>query len=278
MLLSMMSAHFYHRRGPKERPSDTLSAMNDLHQTPRTARDRLVVALDVETGAHALELVESLRGSVGMFKIGKQLFTAEGPELVRRVVALGERVFLDLKYHDIPATVAKACVEATRLGVSILNVHASGGREMLREVTRAVAEVSAEQRLARPIVLAVTVLTSIDDALLAETGVEGGVRAQVVRLARLARECGADGVVASPLEIEVIRSEVASEDFVVLTPGIRPAGDARGDQRRVMTPAEAVAAGADYIVVGRPIVAAADPRDAANSIVRETETAADAVV
>jgi len=252
--------------------------MNDIHQLPRTPRERLVVALDVETGARALELVEALRGSVGMFKIGKQLFTAEGPDLVRRVVATGERVFLDLKYHDIPATVAKACVEATRLGVSILNVHASGGREMLREAARAVAELAADERRERPLVLAVTVLTSLDDALLAETGVEGGTAAQVVRLARLARECGIDGVVASPLEIELVRREVASDGFVVLTPGIRPAGEAKGDQRRVMTPAEAVAAGADYLVVGRPITGAADPRAAAEAIAHEMETAADAAV
>jgi orotidine-5'-phosphate decarboxylase len=251
--------------------------MSDIHQLPRTPRERLVVALDVETGDRALGLVSALRGSVGMFKIGKQLFTAEGPDLVRRVVGAGERVFLDLKYHDIPATVAKASVEATRLGVSILNVHASGGREMLREATRAVAEFASDNRVQRPLVLAVTVLTSLDDDLLAETGVAGGAAAHVVRLARLARECGCDGVVASPLEIDLIRRDVAREDFVVLTPGIRPAGEAKGDQRRVMTPAEAVAAGADYLVVGRPITGAADPRDAAEAIAAEME-AADAAV
>ena len=245
--------------------------MDDTLTPPRTARERLVVALDVETGDHALELVNALRGTVGMFKVGKQLFTAEGPDLVRAITALGERVFLDLKYHDIPATVARASVEAARMGVSILNVHAAGGREMLREATRAVAEACAAERWPRPLVLAVTVLTSLDDALLAETGVEGGTAAQVVRLARLARECGADGVVASPLEIELIRREVAAENFVVLTPGIRPAGEARGDQRRVMTPGEAVAAGADYLVVGRPITGASDPRDAAAAILREME-------
>jgi orotidine-5'-phosphate decarboxylase len=252
--------------------------MSDIHQPPATARERLVVALDVETGARALELVLALRGAVGMFKVGKQLFTAEGPGLVREIVGRGERVFLDLKYHDIPATVAKACVEATRLGVSIVNVHAAGGREMLREAARATAEFAAAERLERPLVLAVTVLTSLDDELLAETGVAGGAAAQVVRLARLARECGADGVVASPLEIGLVRREVAREDFVVLTPGIRPAGEARGDQRRVTTPADAVAAGADYIVVGRPVTGAADPRAAADAIVRETETALDAAV
>jgi orotidine-5'-phosphate decarboxylase len=246
--------------------------MDATQSLPRTPRERLVVALDVETGAKALELVTALHGTVGMFKVGKQLFTAEGPDLVRKIVALGERVFLDLKYHDIPATVAKASVEATRMGVSILNIHASGGREMLREATRAVAEVCAAERWPRPLVLAVTVLTSLDDELLAEVGVAGGTAAQVVRLARLARDCGADGVVASPLEIELIRREVAASDFVVLTPGIRPAGGETGDQRRVMTPGEAVSAGADYLVVGRPITGAPDPRDAAAAIVREMET------
>lgn len=245
--------------------------MDATQSLPRTPRERLVVALDVETGAKALELVTALHGAVGMFKVGKQLFTSEGPDLVRKIVGLGERVFLDLKYHDIPATVAKASIEATRMGVSILNVHASGGREMLRDATRSVAEVCAAERWPRPLVLAVTVLTSLDDELLSETGVEGGTAPQVVRLARLARDCGADGVVASPLEIELIRREVAASEFVVLTPGIRPAGADKGDQRRVMTPGEAVAAGADYLVVGRPITGALDPRDAAAGIVRDME-------
>jgi len=250
--------------------------MNDYDPNSLTPKDRLVVALDVETGARALELVDALRGTVGVFKVGKQLFTAEGPSLVREIIARGERVFLDLKYHDIPATVAKACVEAARLGVTILNLHASGGREMMREATHATADFCAKERLVRPIVLAVTVLTSLDDELLAETGVEGGAAAQVVRLATLAKEAGCDGVVASPLEVELIRSEVAPEDFVILTPGIRPAGEAKGDQRRVMTPAQAFAAGSTYVVVGRPITGAADPRAAAEAIVAEMESAAGA--
>jgi orotidine-5'-phosphate decarboxylase len=238
--------------------------------------ERLVVALDVETGIQALDLVRSLHGTVGMFKIGKQLFTAEGPVLVREIVGMGERVFLDLKYHDIPATVSKACVEAAKLGVSLLNVHASGGRVMLRDAAYALADFCAKERIVRPTLLAVTVLTSLDDELLAETGVGEPASAHVVRLASLARECGVDGVVASPLEIELIRRHVASRDFVVLTPGIRPAGAAAGDQRRVMTPAEAIAAGADYIVVGRPITAAEEPRAAAEAIAREMAEAAGA--
>ncbi|HQR37456.1 MAG TPA: orotidine-5'-phosphate decarboxylase [Blastocatellia bacterium] len=242
--------------------------------TPPTRRDQLVVALDVETGDKALHLVESLKGQVGMFKIGKQLFTAEGPDLVRRVVDLGERVFLDLKYHDIPATVAKASVEATKLGVSMFNVHASGGREMLAETVDAVNHYCEMSRTRRPAILAVTVLTSLDDAGLEEAGVPGGAVAQVVRLARLAREAGIDGVVASAQEIRVIHSEVVRDGFLILTPGIRPAGADPGDQKRVMTPARAIAAGADYIVVGRPITAAADPAAAARAIVAEMESTA----
>lgn len=242
-------------------------------QLPTTPRERLVVALDVETGVEALALVDRLAGTVGMFKVGKQLFTAEGPSLVREIVARGERVFLDLKYHDIPATVAKACVEATRLGASIVNVHASGGRQMLTECVRAVDEVCAAEHLERPLLLAVTVLTSMDDANLEETGVSATAAEQVIRLARLTRDCGLDGVVASPLEIGLIRQNVASEPFAILTPGIRPAGGEKGDQKRVMTPAEAVAAGATYLVVGRPITAAADSKGAAERIAGEMEAA-----
>ncbi len=242
-------------------------------QLPGTPRERLVVALDVESGAEAIALVERLSGTVGMFKVGKQLFTAEGPALVREIVGRGERVFLDLKYHDIPATVAKACVEGTRLGVSILNVHAAGGRQMLTEAVKAVDAVCASENLERPLLLAVTVLTSMDDENLAETGVAGTAAEQVVRLASLARDCGLDGVVASPLEIELIRRDVAREPFAILTPGIRPAGDAKGDQKRVLTPAEAVAAGATFLVVGRPITAAADAKAAAQRIAAEMEAA-----
>jgi orotidine-5'-phosphate decarboxylase len=235
--------------------------------------ERIVVALDVETGDEALQLVDALRGEVGLFKVGKQLFTAAGPELVRRIVALGERVFLDLKYHDIPATVAKASIEAVRLGVSILNVHAAGGREMLRHTAETVTEFCEREGRPRPTVLAVTVLTSLDDELLAETGIGDSAATHVVRLAKLARDCGIDGVVASPLEIEVIRQKVARENFVVLTPGIRPSGSAKGDQKRVMTPAEALVAGSDYLVIGRPITGAPDPIGAARSIVAELEEA-----
>jgi orotidine-5'-phosphate decarboxylase len=231
--------------------------------------ERIVVALDVERRAEALALVDALRDDVGMFKIGKQLFTAEGPALVREIVGRGARVFLDLKYHDIPATVAKASIEAARLGVSIFNVHASGGRTMLAATAAALGEFCSREAIVKPIMLAVTVLTSLDDAALAVTGVEGGATEQVVRLAKLADDCGVDGVVASPLEIDVIRRNVARRDFVVLTPGIRPAGSDHDDQKRVMTPGEAYIAGADYLVIGRPITGAPDPVAAARNIASE---------
>jgi orotidine-5'-phosphate decarboxylase len=208
-----------------------------------------------------------------MFKVGKQLFTAEGPDLVRRIIARGERVFLDLKFHDIPETVARASVEAARLGVSILNVHAAGGREMLVRAVETVAEYCLRDGKPKPILLAVTVLTSLDDMSLGETGVPDGTKAQVVRLARLARDCGIDGVVASPLEIEVIRRDVAERGFVVLTPGIRPSESVRDDQKRVMTPAQALVAGSDYLVIGRPITTAADPVVAASAIAAELDAA-----
>jgi orotidine-5'-phosphate decarboxylase len=234
-------------------------------------RERLVVALDVETVERALALVEQLRGHVGMFKVGKQLFTAAGPGVVREITARGEKVFLDLKFHDIPNTVAMAGVEAARLGASIFNVHAAGGSAMMRATVEAVARAVAREGLARPLMLGVTVLTSLDEAALHEIGVGGTVEAQVVRLARLCRAAGLDGVVASPQEIVPIRDAVSDPDFVILTPGVRPAGAALDDQRRVMTPGEAVRAGATYLVVGRPVTGAADPAEAAKKIAQEIE-------
>lgn len=234
-------------------------------------RERLVVALDVETAAQALSLVERLHGHVGMFKVGKQLFTAAGPDVVRRIKALGEKVFLDLKFHDIPNTVAMAGVEAMRLGVSIFNVHAFGGLAMMRATVEAVGSAAEREGLMRPLILGVTVLTSHDQATLAEIGIERPIEEQVVRLARLAAAAGLDGVVASPREIALIRGAVADPNFVVLTPGVRPAGAALDDQRRVMTPAEAVCAGATYLVVGRPITGAPDAAVAAKKIAEEIE-------
>jgi orotidine-5'-phosphate decarboxylase len=232
---------------------------------------KLIVALDVDNAQKARELVSALRGVVGMFKIGSQLFTAAGPALVREIVSSGERVFLDLKFHDIPNTVAAAGVEATRLGVSIFNLHAAGGSEMMRRTAGAVAECAEAERLARPSVIAVTVLTSADASTLAEVA-PGSTPAELVpRLALLAAANGMDGVVASPQEITVIRTAVKQEGFIIVTPGVRPAGAELSDQKRVTTPREAIIAGADYIVVGRPILAAADPVRAAHEIVAEME-------
>jgi orotidine-5'-phosphate decarboxylase len=232
------------------------------------ARDKLIAALDVDSAARASDLFEILRDVVGMFKIGSQLFTAAGPEVVRRIVAKGGRVFLDLKFHDIPNTVAAAGMEATRLGVSIFNVHASGGAEMMKRAAAAVDEVAAREGLLRPKLIAVTLLTSIDQDSLAQIGIPNEPQSVVRSWAQMAADSGLDGVVASPQEIDVIRQAVNKRDFLIVTPGIR-SGNADDDQRRVLTAAEAIRAGADYLVVGRPILNAKDPRAAAREIVEE---------
>jgi orotidine-5'-phosphate decarboxylase len=230
------------------------------------ARERLIVALDVPGVAEADALVERLAGHVGMFKVGSQLFSAGGIDVVRRLVARGERVFLDLKYHDIPNTVAGAVAAAARLGVTLVDVHALGGSAMIAAAAKAKA--GQAQRL-----LAITILTSHDAATLAELGLGGSVQEAVVRLARLAQKAGADGVVASPHEVALIR-DACGPGFLVVTPGIRPVGARLGDQARAATPAAALAAGCDYIVVGRPILEAADPAAAADAIVDEIASAA----
>jgi orotidine-5'-phosphate decarboxylase len=235
------------------------------------AVNRLVVALDVENGVRAIELVEKLRGRAGMFKIGKQLFTAEGPGIVRRIRDLGEQIFLDLKFHDIPNTVANAGIEAARLGVSIFNIHALGGSAMMRRTSEAVAETAAREGFTPPKILGVTVLTSHDQASLVEVGIERRLEDEVIGLARLCEAAGIDGVVASPREIVHIRTAVSRPGFVILVGGVRPAWAAKDDQMRVLTPAECVRAGADYLVVGRPIIAAADPVLAAQKILEEME-------
>ena len=234
-----------------------------------TAKEKLIVALDVETGDRALTLFEELRASVGMFKIGMQLFTAAGPDIVRQIVSRGGRVFLDLKYHDIPNTVASAAIEATRLGVSIFNVHASGGYEMMRRTAEAVAETALRENIARPKAIAVTLLTSADQQTLRRIGIDDEPQSIVRRLALLAHESGLDGVVASAQETRIIRETVPQRDFVIITPGIRPAGGSSHDQRRVMTAGEAIRAGSDYLVVGRPVLTAEDPGEAARQIVDE---------
>ena len=237
-----------------------------------TAKNRLIVALDVSTERQARELVESLRGIVGMFKIGSQLFTEVGPKIVRQIASSGNEVFLDLKFHDIPNTVSRAAVAATRLGVSIFNVHASGGREMMRRTADAVSETATSEGLKRPSVIAVTVLTSSDAATLEELGVGSEPETQVRRLSLLAEASGMDGIVASPHEVAVVRSTVGNPGFLIVTPGVRLAGASVDDQKRVMTPAQAIRAGADYIVVGRPITGAKDPVESAGQILAEMES------
>jgi orotidine-5'-phosphate decarboxylase len=230
------------------------------------ARDRLIVALDVPDAAAARGLARRLSGEVGMFKVGSQLFTAAGPGIARELVADGQQVFLDLKFHDIPNTVAGGVAAAAELGASLVTIHAAGGTAMIEAAAEAARGTSTR-------VLAITVLTSLDARALEAIGLDGGVEATVTRLARLAAEAGAHGVVASPHEVRVLRAAQGA-GFLVVTPGIRPAGAARGDQSRAATPASALAAGADYLVVGRPILAAPDPVAAARAIVLEMEAAA----
>ena len=234
--------------------------------TKDEARSKVIFALDVDNFDAAKQWVSLLGGRVGMFKVGKQLFTAYGPDVVRMIKNSGDEIFLDLKYHDIPNTVASASIEAARLGVKLFNVHALGGYEMMaRTVERLQKEYDGEDR---PRILAVTILTSSTSATLREVGIEIPVAEMVVRLAKLAQKAGIDGVVASPLEVPLIR-EACGKDFLVVTPGVRPAFASTDDQKRVMTPAEAVKAGSDYLVIGRPISSAADPSAAVESIVTE---------
>ena len=233
-----------------------------------TVRQRLIVALDLADAGRAKALATGLAPEVGMFKVGKQLFVSAGPDVVRMIHGLGGEVFLDLKFHDIPNTVAAAAVEAARLGVKLFNVHASGGREMMRQTAAAVAETCGKEGLRRPSVLGVTVLTSLDGADLEAQGIRGDVPGQVVRLAEMTQEAGLAGVVCSAREVPDIR-RACGESFLLVTPGIRPAGQQAGDQKRVMTPGDAVRAGIDYIVVGRPITGADDPVEAARSVVAE---------
>lgn len=241
-------------------------------------KDRLIVALDVETADGALQLVKQLNGLVGMFKIGSQLFTATGPELVEEIVGGGNQVFLDLKFHDIPHQVSGAVRSVTRIGISMLTIHAAGGPEMMRRAVEAAEETADRQGTERPFIVAVTVLTSIDSNLLRQVGFVDDAAESVRRLATIAAESGVDGVVASPQEIKAVRSSVTDRRFLIVTPGIRLDASANpskpDDQKRVASPAFALSAGADYLVVGRPITGAADVARAAEQIVADMETSA----
>jgi orotidine-5'-phosphate decarboxylase len=228
-------------------------------------RERLIVALDVSSTAAAQKIVAAVGDSAFTYKVGMQLYTAEGPRAVRDLVASGRRVFLDLKYHDIPTTVSAAVQEAAALGVSMLTVHASGGSKMLRAASEAARAVNPNLLL-----LAVTVLTSMDDADLEAVGVRSRVADQVLRLAALAIADGCHGIVASALEASQLRRELG-DAIAIVTPGVRPAGSGHGDQARVVAPADAIAAGATYLVVGRPITGAADPGAEARAILREIQ-------
>jgi orotidine-5'-phosphate decarboxylase len=236
-----------------------------------TAKERLVIALDVDDAGAALKLVAELKASVGLFKVGHQLFTAYGPDIVRRITQQGGRVFLDLKFHDIPNTVAKASAEAVKLGASIFNVHALGGFDMMKAAAEAAREAAERNGLALPMLLAVTVLTSMDErSLKRDLKITRSLPRTVSHLARLAQRAGLHGVVASPREIKPLRRGLRGP-FVILTPGVRPSWASRDDQQRTMTPGEAVGAGADFLVVGRPVLRADDPVKAVQKILAEIE-------
>jgi orotidine-5'-phosphate decarboxylase len=237
--------------------------------------DQLLVALDVDSADVALRLTDELRGVVGGVKVGSRLFTLEGPSLVRALVDRGARVFLDLKFHDIPNTVAQAVESAVMTEAWMINVHASGGAAMMQAAAKSAADTAARTGQSPPMVIAVTVLTSMDSPTLESVGVERPVLEQVVNLARLAQKAGLQGVVASPLEASAVRA-ACGPNFAIVTPGIRgaSAGSDKNDQQRTMGPAEAVRAGASHIVVGRPIIAAKNPREAAEAIAAELKAGA----
>ncbi|MCP5143108.1 MAG: orotidine-5'-phosphate decarboxylase [Gammaproteobacteria bacterium] len=231
--------------------------------SPQSSEPRVIVALDFPTADQALALADRVSPELCRLKVGKELFTSAGPALIESLVARGFDVFLDLKYHDIPTTVAKACTAAAQLGVWMLNVHAAGGPRMLDAARNAIDSASH-----RPLVIGVTVLTSMAQEDLEAIGVIGTPEQAVTRLAMLAKRSGLDGVVCSPLEVTRLRHELG-DDFLLVTPGIRPAGADAGDQKRIMTPAKAVAAGASYLVIGRPITQAPDPIAALKAIAAE---------
>ncbi|MFL6374683.1 MAG: orotidine-5'-phosphate decarboxylase [Pyrinomonadaceae bacterium] len=249
-------------------PSPASPAPSDT-ESPFNVRERIIVALDVPSADEARSVVAELGDAVGAFKIGMQLFTAAGPDFVRELTGRGVRVFLDLKYHDIPNTVASAGVAASGMGVWMFNVHASGGREMMRRTVDAVDEYCEREQAKRPLVIGVTVLTSSNEQTLADTGVAAMMSGQVARLAKLAFDAGLDGVVASPREVSIVRESVDDKAFLTVTPGIRGRDATSDDQRRVSTIGEALAGGSDFVVVGRPILGAKDRLAAVESLVEE---------
>ncbi|MDH3492639.1 MAG: orotidine-5'-phosphate decarboxylase [Acidobacteriota bacterium] len=233
------------------------------------SKTKLIFALDVSSKQEALELIDELRDEVGAFKIGLQLFTSEGASFVGQLVESGLRLFLDVKFHDIPNTVAAAAVEVAKLGVWMFNIHAAGGPEMMKRTVGDVNSYCAKAGAPVPKILAVTVLTSIDGNMLKAAGVALEPRDLVVKYAMSASSCGLDGVIASPLETGMIRERLDGKEFLIVTPGVRPAFATNDDQKRVTTPKSAVMGGADFIVVGRPIRMAEDRADAARRIARE---------
>lgn len=236
------------------------------------ARRKLIVALDFPAWEEAEEVVKELPEAV-YFKVGLELYLASRGQAVKRLREMGKEIFLDLKFHDIPNTAAQACRQACREGAFLFNVHASGGRAMLQQAAQAVIEEANAQKIKKPLLIAVTVLTSLDDTDLAEIGYAAGGTAQTAgRLAKLAQDAGLDGVVASPQEIQRIR-QLCGPDFQIICPGVRSDWAAAGDQKRVMTPGEAIRAGADYLVVGRPVTKAKSPREAALRIIEEIKEA-----
>jgi orotidine-5'-phosphate decarboxylase len=233
--------------------------------------DRVIVALDVATFDETHVLVEQLGDRAGMFKVGSQLFTCVGPDIIREIRGKGRKIFLDLKFHDIPNTVARASEAATELGVDMFNIHISGGLEMMRAAAEATKLKASELGIQKPILLGVTILTSIDSLTFQrDFNSSNSLQEQIVYMAKLAQSAGLDGVVASPQEIQLIRT-ACGDDFVVVTPGVRPEWAPRGDQKRIMTPTQALAAGASYVVIGRPIYQSSEPADALERIIRQLE-------
>jgi orotidine-5'-phosphate decarboxylase len=249
------------------------------NQEPLT-KDKIIVALDVETAEQARDIIQELREEVGAFKIGLQLFTSAGASFVRETVENGVKVFLDVKFHDIPNTAARASVEVARLGVWMFNLHTLGGGEMLLKTFESVREVCDKENLAQPKIIGVTILTSSNQKTLSEIGIKTEINTQVLDLARLSEKSSLDGVVASPLEVEAIRAGIDRKDFLIITPGIRDAKtvdknlkpETFEDQKRVMSAGEAIRIGADYLVIGRPILQADDKIEAVRGILREVES------